>query len=75
MSTSSLPETTGNNPLKIGANSRIADGLFTGTIDDVGVWNKALNQGEITSLMNNGIANLEMTGNLPTGSVYTNTFG
>ena len=75
LSTSSIPETTGNKPLKIGANSRIADGLFTGTIDEVGVWNKALNPSEITSLMNNGLANLMSTGNLPTGSVYTNTFG
>jgi predicted phosphodiesterase len=75
LSTSSTPETTGTNPLKIGANSRIADGLFTGTIDEVGVWNKALNPSEIASLMNNGIANLMSTSNLPTGSVYTNTFG
>jgi hypothetical protein len=75
LSTSSIPEKTGNNPLKIGANSRIVDNLFTGTIDEVGVWNKALIPSEIASLMNNGIANLLSTGNLPTGSVYLNTFG
>ena len=67
LSTSSIPETAGNNPLKIGANSRIVDNLFTGSIDEVGVWNRALTNTDITSLMN--------TGAFPSGFVYRNSFG
>ena len=56
LSTSSIPETTDKNPLKIGANSRIASNHFTGNIDEVGgVRNKALTTTEITNLMNNGV--------------------
>jgi hypothetical protein len=68
LSTSSIPETAGINPLKIGANSRIADNLFTGSIDEVGVWNTALTNAEITNLMNNGVF-------APSGLVYSNSFG
>ena len=68
LSTSSIPETTGNNhPLKIGANSRIVENLFTGSIDEVGVWNRALTTTEITNLMNNG-------GFATNGLVYRNSF-
>lgn len=68
LSTSSIPETTGNNhPLKIGANSRIVDNLFTGSIDDVGVWNRALTTTEITNVMNNGAF-------ATNGLVYRNSF-
>ena len=68
LSTSSIPETTGNNhPLKIGANSRIVDNLFTGSIDEVGVWNRALTTTEITNLMNNGVF-------ATNGLVYGNSF-
>ena len=67
------PDSTSENPLRIGANSRILDNFFTGNIDEVGVWNRALtqqtgNQLEITNLMNNG--------EFPTdGLVYCNSFG
>ena len=67
LSTSSTPETSGNHPLKIGANSRIADDLFTGSIDEVGVWNRALTTTEITNLMNNGVFSTN-------GLVYGNSF-
>jgi hypothetical protein len=68
LSTSSIPETTGNNhPLRIGANSRIASNLFTGSIDEVGVWNRALTTTEITNLMNNGVF-------ATNGLVYGNSF-
>jgi hypothetical protein len=57
----------GNHPLKIGANSRIVDNLFTGNIDEVGVWNRALTTSEITNLMNNGVF-------ATNGLVYSNSF-
>jgi len=66
-STSSIPETAGNHPLKIGANSRIASNLFTGSIDEVGVWSRALTTTEIANLMNNGVF-------ATNGLVYSNSF-
>jgi Concanavalin A-like lectin/glucanases superfamily len=65
--TFSSPETSGNNPLKIGANSRSVSNLFTGSIDEVGVWNRALTNIEITNLMNNDIFSTN-------GLVYRNSF-
>ncbi|MGI9010383.1 MAG: LamG-like jellyroll fold domain-containing protein [Nitrososphaeraceae archaeon] len=74
-STTSLPDTSGNQPLRIGANSLSIGDIFVGDIDEVGVWNRALSTSEIANLMNIGIANLMNNGNFPNGSVYTNTFG
>ena len=56
LSTSSTPETVGNHPLKIGANSGTVDNLFTGSIDEVGVWNRALTTSEITNLNSGTVA-------------------
>jgi hypothetical protein len=66
-STTSLPDTNGNQPLRIGANSLSIEDIFEGDIDEVGVWNRALSNNEITNLMN--------TGSFPTGFVYRNSFG
>ena len=56
----SSPETSGSHPLKIGANSRTVSNLFTGSIDEVGVWNRALTNIEIANLKNNGVYFLQM---------------
>ena len=61
-STTSLPDKSGNQPLRIGANSLSVRDIFVGDIDEVGVWNKALDSSEITKLMNNNI--------IPTGKVF-----
>jgi hypothetical protein len=66
-STFTIPETSGNHPLKIGANSRAVSNLFTGSIDEVGVWNRALLDTEIANLINKG----EFSSN---GLVYRNSF-
>jgi hypothetical protein len=66
-STTSLPDTNGNQPLRIGANSLSIEDIFEGDIDEVGVWNRALSSNEITNLMN--------TGSFPTGFVYRNSDG
>jgi hypothetical protein len=66
-STFTIPETLGNNPLKIGANSRVTSNLFIGSIDEVGVWNRPLSQTEITHLMNNGTF-------VSSGLVFKNSF-
>jgi hypothetical protein len=62
------PDNTSENDLRIGANSAILDNFFIGNIDEIGVWNRTLNQPEITSLMNKG----EFP---PNGLVYSNSFG
>ena len=64
-STTSLPDKSGNQPLRIGANSLSVRDIFVGDIDEVGVWNKALgvsDPSEITKLMNNNI--------FPAGKVF-----
>ena len=66
--TAGSPEISGNHPLKIGANSRTVSNLFTGSIDEVGVWNRALTNTEIDNLMNNG---MDVSTN---GLVYSNSF-
>jgi hypothetical protein len=67
-STSTIPESSGDHPLRIGADSRIEADLFTGNIDEVGIWNRALKPSEILELMNKG----EFPSN---GKVYSNSFG
>jgi Concanavalin A-like lectin/glucanases superfamily/Calcineurin-like phosphoesterase len=59
------PDDTSKNPLRIGANSAIVDNFFTGNIDEIGVWGRALDQTEITKLMN---------GEFPTNGLYRNSF-
>ena len=64
-STTSLPDKSGNQPLRIGANSLSVRDIFVGDIDEVGVWNRAIgvsDPSEITKLMNNNI--------IPAGKVF-----
>jgi parallel beta-helix repeat protein len=46
-STTDLPDTLGTQPLRIGANSLTADRFFTGDIDEVKLWNRALTASEV----------------------------
>ena len=66
-STTSTPEKN-TIPLRIGSDSRnIDDHIFTGSIDEVGVWSRVLDSNELTSLMIDGV--------FPTnGRVYFNQF-
>jgi hypothetical protein len=41
------PDNTGTQPLRIGANSLNNDKFFTGDVDEVRLWNRALNMSEI----------------------------
>ena len=44
---------TNNNPLRFGANSLLSSDLFfKGTLDDIGIWNRALSDCEIADLYN-----------------------
>lgn len=64
-STTSLPDSSGNQPLRIGANSLSVRDIFVGDVDEVGVWNRAIgvsDPSEITKLMNNNI--------IPAGKVF-----
>jgi hypothetical protein len=68
LSTTSNPDNTGNQPLRIAGNSQsLTEDFFIGQLDEVGVWDRALTTTEITSLMN--------TGAFPSGFVYKNSFG
>jgi hypothetical protein len=49
-----IPDTTGEQPLRIGANSLDESKFFTGNIDEVRVWNRGLTDKEISEIyMNN----------------------
>jgi len=54
-----MPDNTGHQPIRIGANSLMASdkNQFTGFIDEVRVWNRSLTSGEITKQYYNGIFN------------------
>ena len=52
-----IPDTTGEQPLRIGANSLEEDKFFTGYIDEVRVWNRGLTDEEITQIYSNNTFN------------------
>ena len=69
LSTTSNPDNTGTQPLRIGGNAQsLTEDFFIGQLDEVCIWNRALTNAEITSLMNNGVF-------APNGLVYSNSFG
>ena len=69
LSTSTNPDNTGTKPLRIAENVQsLGQDAFIGQLDEIGVWNRALTNSEITSLMNTGV--------FPSsGIVYNNSFG
>ncbi len=52
-----IPDTTGDQPLRIGANSLEEDKFFTGYIDDVRIWNRGLTYEEIAQIYTNNTVN------------------
>src|SRR5215207_9970288 len=69
LSTTSNPDNTGSQPLRIAGNAQsLTEDFFIGQLDEVGVWNRALTNAEITDLKNTGL--------FPSsGLVYSNSFG
>jgi hypothetical protein len=57
-----VPDNKGNQSLRVGANSLKLNGNFTGSIDEVTVWNRALTAVEVTDAYNTG--NFDTTGQL-----------
>jgi hypothetical protein len=55
----SIPKTglanNNNNPLRFGANSLLNGNWFHGKLDDIGIWNRALSQQEVSELYNGNI--------------------
>ncbi|MGD1835124.1 MAG: LamG-like jellyroll fold domain-containing protein [Nitrososphaeraceae archaeon] len=54
-----IPDTTGDQPLRIGANSLDKDKFFTGNIDEIRIYNKGLTKEEIRSIYEDNIFNKE----------------
>jgi hypothetical protein len=52
-----IPDTTGDQPFRIGANSLEEDKFFTGYIDEVRVWNRGLTDEEIAQIYTNDTFN------------------
>jgi hypothetical protein len=72
LSTTSNPDNTGNKPLRIAGNSQsLTEDFFIGQLDEVGVWNRALTNTEISNLMNDGFF---ATSGLASGLVFSNSF-
>lgn len=69
LSTTATPETNAK-PLRIGANSRANDRHFSGDIDQVRIWGRALSSSEMSD-----IYNTDTTPNILTNLVYENMFG
>ncbi|HTH23031.1 MAG TPA: LamG-like jellyroll fold domain-containing protein, partial [Nitrososphaeraceae archaeon] len=72
LSTTSNPDNTGTQPLRIGENSQspLGPDAFIGQLDEVGVWNRALTIAEVTHVMN-----LRADQFPANGLVYSNSFG
>jgi hypothetical protein len=49
-----IPDKTGTQPLRIGANSRSLSGFFVGAADEVRVWNREVSSSEVLSQYNSG---------------------
>ncbi len=50
---SETPDTTGNQPLRIGANSLDLDKYFKGEVDELRIWNRGLTINELNEIYNN----------------------
>jgi hypothetical protein len=51
---SSVPDSSGNEPLRVGSNSVTDTGYFVGNIDEVAVWKNALTAGDVFSTYDSG---------------------
>jgi predicted phosphodiesterase len=51
------PDSTGEQPLRIGANSIDKDKFYSGNVDEVRVWNRGLTDSEISQIYSTGIFN------------------
>ena len=52
-----IPDTTGDQPLRIGANSLDEDKFYIGKVDEVRVWNRGLTNSEIAKIYSNDTFN------------------
>jgi hypothetical protein len=63
-----VPDNTGTESLRVGANSLKLNGYFTGSIEGVRVWNRATSSTEVADQYNDGVFN-------PGGQVILMSFG
>ena len=52
-----IPDTAGDQPLRIGANSLDEDKFFSGKVDEVRLWNRGLTNSEMEQIYSNGTFN------------------
>ena len=72
LATTTRPDNTGSQPLRIAGNAQsVLEDFFVGQLDEVGVWNRALMLPEISNLMNDGFL---ATSELASGLVFSNSF-
>ena len=68
LTTSSSPDNTGNQPLRLGANSLHFDRFFTGSLDEIRIWDRGLSNEEISNMYSNDEYNTDGQVLLLTGS-------
>ena len=52
-----LPDKAGVQPVRVGANSLLVNNFFSGNIDEVRIWNRAVTSTEVTNQFNSGFFN------------------
>jgi hypothetical protein len=52
-----IPDNSGLQPVRIGANSLAPSDYFTGNVDEIRIWNRAITESEVSYAYNNGIFN------------------
>lgn len=57
LASGALPDNSGSQPVRIGANSLAPNEFFTGNVDEIRIWNRALTDREISYGYDNGIFN------------------
>ena len=53
-STTAVPDNTGSQPFRYGANSLALNGYFIGNVDESRVWNRTLSSAEVANAYNTG---------------------
>ena len=68
LATTTRPDNTGSQPLRIAGNAQsVVEDFFVGQLDEVGIWDRALTLPEISNLMNDGFF-------ATSGLVFSNSF-
>jgi hypothetical protein len=55
--TNLTPDTSGKQPLRVGANALLMERYFSGSVDEIGIWNRPLTASELRDAYSSGLIN------------------